>query len=386
MKTFLKRILPRTWVGVMANLLNKLSRQFVVRFFFKEYPKDKIQFIHEWSTRPVELIPERSESSYKQLPVRIADAFKDFNSHEQKEFVASVDNCFIEPKYGWPISPSNELIYDCFPHSRQPIMPTPSVSSIKNSQHRQFDVIISFREILEFGYWHFYNDIIHKNYLIDEFTSLDKAIPILVSKQLASKPHFQFFYKQTDLFAGRDVIIQDDFLVKASRAYFIKSMPHKPEYFRRTSEKAKLWKGDQSLNRRIFLTRSRDRGRYIDNESEIVRMLQKYSFECVDADRLTIEQQIRIFSEAAFVVGIHGAGLTNMMFRYPYQMNVLEILPDVPERFAIPPHYFLLSGIFGFHYNAVLGSTYVKKLEKSFTVNAAELELSLQAMLERSRG
>jgi capsular polysaccharide biosynthesis protein len=113
-------------------------------------------------------------------------------------------------------------------------------------------------------------------------------------------------------------------------------------------------------------------------------MLQKYSFECIDADRLTIEQQIRIFSEAAFVVGIHGAGLTNMIFRYPYQMNVLEILPDAPERFAIPPHYFLLSGIFGFQYNAVMGSTYVKKLNKSFTMNAAELELALQTMLGKA--
>lgn len=381
MKTFLKRILPRTWVGIMANLMNKVSRKVIIGFVFKEYPKEKIHFLHQRDLCPVSLIPARSEQSYQVLPARIAESFKDFNDHKQQEFVARVDDCLIEPKYGWPLTSSNELIYDCFPHSRQEIMPTPPLSSAKNSNRKKFDKIISFREILEFGYWHFYNDIIHKNYLINAVGHLDKKIPILVSRQLASKPHFKFFFEHSGVFDGRDLVIQDDFVVEASQAYFIKSLPHEPAYFKKTSESVARWKGNFSLNRKIFLTRDRARGRYIENEEELIKMLEKYDFECVDADQLTIEQQIRIFSETAFVVGIHGAGLTNMMFRYPHDMSVLEILPNAPERFAIPPHYFLLSGIFDFRYNAVLGSSYTKKLEKSFTVNAAELETSLRTML-----
>lgn len=381
MKSVLKKILPSTWTAALANALNKFNHLILVPLFFKEYPQNKITYLNQNSIRPIDFIYHQPSFAYQDLPSRIKEAFKDFNNFEQKEFAARVEQCLIEPKYGWPMTKSRELIYDCFPHSRQHIIPIPSPFLKLNKKCREFDSIISFREIFEFGYWHFYTDIIHKNYVLNALPEINKNIPILISKELSEKAYFKFFYEQTDVFAGRDIIIQDDFLVSAAQTYFIKPMPHKPEYYRMTSEKVNRWKGESTLNRKIFLTRNRNRGRFVTNMDEIIAVLRKYDFEFVDTDTLTTEQQIGIFSETEFLIGIHGAGLTNMMFRSPHHMNVLEIFPLAQGRFQIPSHYFLLSGIFGFSYRALLGSSYINNLKKSFRVNPSLLESEIRILL-----
>lgn len=370
---------------MLAHAWNKLNRLVIVPLVFREYPVEKITYLQQNSVRPIDFIFE-SVKCYDDLPPKIANAFRDFNGFEQKEFVARVDNCIIEPKYGWPMTQRRELIYDCFPYSRQHIIPTPPVFSARNQKVREVDAVISFREIFEFGYWHFYTDIINKNYLLRDFPEIDKNIPILISKELSERPHFKFFYEHTTVFFERQIIIQDNFLVKARRAYFIKPRPHKPKYYKEVAEIVSSWKGDTARSRRVFLTRSKTRGRFIGNMDALAPLLKKYNFELIDADVLSIDQQIRLFSETQFLIGIHGAGLTNMMFRYPATMGVLEILPDAVGRFQIPPHYFLLAGIFGFSYHAVLGGSYTSNVNKSFGVDPAALEPAIQSLLNTTPG
>jgi len=345
MKTILKKVLPSTWTGWLANNLNKVNRKTFGPLFFKEYPAEKIKHITQNKLHPVELVFGNFDAAHQNLSPAIKNAFQEFNSHRQTEFLASVQNCFIEPKYGWPLASSRELIYDCFPFGRQEIMPLPSPFALMNKNVRDFDKIISFRVILEFGYWHFFTDILHKNYLLH---NIGKDVPILVSKQLSDRPQFKFFYDETDMFDGRQLIIQDDFMVRACEAFFVKPMPHNPSYYKMTSEKCRAWKGNGELNRRVFLVRHQSRGRYIENMDEVAKVISRYSFELVDADTLSIKEQIKLFSETGFLIGIHGAGLTNMMFRYPNKMKVVELFPKASGRFQIPPHYFLLAGIFDF--------------------------------------
>lgn len=382
MKSLLKKILPPLWVAVLANALNRLNRLVIVPLVFREYPVEKITFLRNTDLRPVEFIFQDGQRLYDHLPAAIADAFRDFNDQVQKEFVARVEDCLIEPRYGWPMTARRELIYDCFHYSRQHIVPTPPIFSTSNEKVKEVESVISFRDVFEFGYWHFYSDIIHKNYLLKDFPEIGPEVPVLVSRRLFDEPQFRFIYEQTGAFAGRKIIVQDDYLIKARRAYFIKPRQHEPEYYKTTAGLAAAWKGDQTLNRRVFLTRSKTRGRFIYNLNELMPLVEKYGFELVDADSLSIEQQIRIFSETRYLIGIHGAGLTNMMFRYPATMNVLEILPYAEGRFQIPPHYFLLAGIFGFPYHALLGDPYADNVTKSFRVDISAFASTLQTFLK----
>jgi Glycosyltransferase 61 len=380
MKSIVKRVLPSTWIAVIANTLNKLNRLIVVPFFFKEYPSHKILYLHNLNTPPVDLIFQKPIATYEALPLKIKDAFISFNKVSQQEFVTRIDNCLIEPKYGWPLTHSRELIYDCFPYSRQNITPTPSIFFSTKTNTQTFDEIISFREIFEFGYWHFHTDILHKNYLLKNFPEINVTVPILISKYLSATPHFKFFYENTNIFKHRNVIIQDNFLVSAKTAYFLKPMPHKPLYYQTTSEAVERWKGDTSLRRKVFLNRGQHRGRFISNLARLEPVFKKYEVERVDADTLNIQEQIKLFSETALLIGIHGAGLTNMMFRAPQSMNVLELFPMAHGKFEIPPHYFLLSNIFGFTYQAILGSPYTNNLNKSFDVDPMDLDRALNIL------
>lgn len=382
MKSLLKKILPPLWVGQLANALNKLNRLIVVPLVFREYPLEKIKFLRNTDVRPVELIFPDAQNHYNHLPIKIADAFRDFNDQTQKEFVAQVDDCLIEPRYGWPMTARRELIYDCFHYSRQHIVPTPSIFSTRNKKVKAVDAVISFRDVFEFGYWHFYSDIIHKNYLLKDFPQIGPEIPILISRQVFDGAPFRFIYEQTRAFAGREIIVQDDYLIKARRAYFIKPRQHQPAYYRATADLVNDWKGGQTQNRRVFLTRGKARGRFIHNLEALMPSLDKYGFELIDADNLSVSQQIKVFSETRFLIGIHGAGLTNMMFRHPGTLRVLEILPYAEGRFQIPPHYFLLAGIFGFHYQALLGDPYVDSVTKSFRVDTSGFDSAVQALVD----
>jgi hypothetical protein len=379
MKLFLKTILPATWVASLASLANKLNRFILAPIAFKQYPHKKITFLHYKEECPSNLIFKNPSIAYQNLPTKIKESFISFNKVKQQEFIASVSECFIEPKYGWPMTKSRELIYDCFPYSRQSIVPLPPLFGY-NKSAQSFDKIISFREIFDFGYWHFYTDILHKTYLLDECDEIERTVPVLISRELFSKEFFKFFYERTDFFKGRKLIVQDHFLVHARTAYFVKPMPHRPSHYLTTSEKVKAWKGDPQLKRRIFLTRAPQRGRTIANLHELKDTLVKNDIELIDADILNIEQQIKLFSETELLVGIHGAGLTNLMFRSEKKMKVLEIFPDCSGEYQIPPHYFLLSNIFGFKYRALLGSAYKSSLKKTFVVDPLKFEAALKEL------
>jgi hypothetical protein len=381
LKKLIKNALGPSWVGFIANRYNKLYRRLSLRFFYKRYPQNRIQTIHYKHSRPDELNPVWVSTHLPVLPELFHKAFREFIDVEQHEFVRCVDNCLIEPKYGWPMTASNELIFECFPYSNQEIVPVPPLNWKGNKKVKNVERVISFREIFDFGYWHVYADVIHKNHLIEKM-ALDQNIPVVVSKQLAEKSYFQYFHRQIPAFKKRALIVQDDFLLRADEAYFIKPMLHCPEYYQRTSELATGAKGNSALNRKIFLTRDPLRGRYISNSSDVEKIVERFGFEIVDTDLLTIERQIKLFSETRYLVGIHGAGLSNMLFRYPERLSVIEIFPHTKGRFQMPPHYFLMAGALQFDYKPLLGSEFDNHVTKSFRLNVDLLEQAIASLLK----
>ncbi len=54
--------------------------------------------------------------------------------------------------------------------------------------------------------------------------------------------------------------------------------------------------------------------RYLDNETELVKALGTVGFETYSLSELSFAMQIGLFSGAKMIVGVHGAGLTNLAF------------------------------------------------------------------------
>jgi Glycosyltransferase 61 len=102
---------------------------------------------------------------------------------------------------------------------------------------------------------------------------------------------------------------------------------------------------------RVFLARNTSRGRHISNREQIEEVCSRFGFDIVDTDDMELDSQIELFSGARYVIGVHGAGLTNIIFRRGGRLSLLELFPAD----QIPPHYYWLSLMFGFEYSALLG-------------------------------
>ena len=105
--------------------------------------------------------------------------------------------------------------------------------------------------------------------------------------------------------------------------------------------------GGHNLPKRIFITRKDARGRGILNESEVLEVLGRYDFQEVRLTEFTIREQARSFSGCEAVVGVHGAGLTNLAFM-PKGSAAIELFH---YRFGTAAYYRIASALgIRYHY------------------------------------
>lgn len=81
---------------------------------------------------------------------------------------------------------------------------------------------------------------------------------------------------------------------------------------------------------RIFVSRGGAAIRRLENEGEIELMLQEFGFVTIRPEQLGFLDQVRIFSNAEFLVGPTGVGLANMLFT-PSGCKVIILTSDNPQ-------------------------------------------------------
>jgi capsular polysaccharide biosynthesis protein len=126
---------------------------------------------------------------------------------------------------------------------------------------------------------------------------------------------------------------------------------------------------------RLFLRR---RGRRAPVDAEgLERRLAAWGFEAVDpADFERLRERL---AGAASIVGVHGAGMTNLVWARP-GARVLEIVPDTHTR----PFYRGLAAAAGLDYGALVlpgGSG----PDENFAVPAATLDQAVAGLLQEER-
>lgn len=100
---------------------------------------------------------------------------------------------------------------------------------------------------------------------------------------------------------------------------------------------------------KLFISRADATGRQILNWEEVLPVLHRHGFQVVELTRLSLGAQISLFQHASHVVGVHGAGLTNILFA-PRNCAVLEILPPLVATRA----YWYLASRLGQRYSALI--------------------------------
>ena len=100
---------------------------------------------------------------------------------------------------------------------------------------------------------------------------------------------------------------------------------------------------------RLYVSRADAHHRHVRNERELRAVLGALGFEVLEPGRMTFEAQVQAFAHARCVVGVHGAGLTNIIWTPP-GADILELLPGELDDAG----YRFLSGLAGHRHHAIL--------------------------------
>lgn len=131
--------------------------------------------------------------------------------------------------------------------------------------------------------------------------------------------------------------------------------------------------------RKIFISRQKASRRKIDNETDVIALLKQFDFEIHHFEDYSFAKQVEIMAQCQCVAGLHGAGLTNMLFMHAGG-KVLEF------RNADDNHsncYFSLASELGHdYYYQICKSNSRNPHLANCIVNLNELRKNLEAMHE----
>lgn len=283
-------------------------------------------------------------------------------------------NVILDPDFGWVIMSAREIFKYSFPYTEDPWdhkkrRPNTFNYLKRSRKGKAIPVAASIR----FGwqnYYHFFIDGLTQVKALDEFDP-EGRIPLIVpenyllnrfvadyfenvyqnKRQIITQSKNQYFLIE-ELYLFKEEILSDS-LIKVVNQF---------DQYRKLSN-----------HRKIFINRNYLAGRYISNLNELIPILEKYGFETIESTDLSLLEQVELFSTASHIIGIHGAGLVNSIFKKDGNLKVLEIAPS--EEFQ-PEHYKNICKKFDFDYQFILGEG--KDSQNMFTLDVAEFEKTLK--------
>ncbi|MDZ8239855.1 MAG: glycosyltransferase family 61 protein [Nostoc sp. ChiQUE01a] len=98
----------------------------------------------------------------------------------------------------------------------------------------------------------------------------------------------------------------------------------------------------------IFLSRKKTNARRILNEEEVINTLAKMDFVPYVIEDLDFSEQVKVFTQAKFIISPHGSGLTNILFSQ--NLSVIELFG--PKK--ISHFFYAVSEGLGFNYACML--------------------------------
>lgn len=175
--------------------------------------------------------------------------------------------------------------------------------------------------------------IIHNAYYSNFYHWLIEAMPrlfiseflinectLVVPKKLSS-----FHTQMLDLFKFKDILYLDDHLLVKAETVILPmhtstGLSHYPQIMRGLRDRilpvvlASKSNKDFTKAKNIYISRGKALKRKIINEQEVLNVLLRHNFISIELESLPFTDQVSLFNNAEVVCGVHGAGLSNMIF------------------------------------------------------------------------
>ncbi len=184
----------------------------------------------------------------------------------------------------------------------------------------------------ENNYWHFMIDFMPRLYCLKKLTY--DEIRIVIPDDLDKK--FQKFILQIcKLLEIKEVIffkIKTNNLIHSFENLIFTSRPNiafTSSFFHKLLSST-IKKGGK---RNLYVMRGNTINRKVLNETDLIKFLKKYNYDIVDCATISIEDQIKQFSEAKNIIIPSGAAMTNLLF-VPDRINVVEIRSNLDGNFS----------------------------------------------------
>ena len=130
---------------------------------------------------------------------------------------------------------------------------------------------------------------------------------------------------------------------------------------------------------RIYISRSGRRR--ILNEAAVIALLQSYGFEIIEDTPRSVTEQVRIYQNAGFIIGPHGASFSNILWCQP-GIQLFEIFaPTYAPGFFRYLAYTLGIGYSAYYHGSAGTGDWASGLEDDIYVSIAELELCMKEWL-----
>ncbi len=242
---------------------------------------------------------------------------------------------YIEPLFGYVIDEQGvwlpDSIYKHYPLPEQPWRRgTPSYGRFnaarrgRGAEVLEMDTVISLRHFWDWNFYHFYLDVLGKLQLFD-MVGVPLDTPIILGAYVDQLP-----FPRQILNRGRlkelNWVVQGDRYIKADKIYYGRTwQPYgtRLKYLQKMMDVPSP--SAPETGKRVFLTRKQTGTRHVVNMAELLPILDKYRFEIADTADLSLAETIDLFSDTRYLVAVHGAGMTNMMYRGDNPMSVLEL-------------------------------------------------------------
>lgn len=267
-----------------------------------------------------------------------------FSGNLRVEYKTGIIYSGFRPIYG-----STDGLY-----SKNPDIPPTRPADIFGRSYKGIEEAIVLKSLRQNDYYHFLFEFVPKIEIIER-ADIPLSVPAIVTRDLASQPFF-VAAAELGLFGKRPVIIQNENeVIEAKRLYVARADICSERQLRFPSKRLRNRPGIQG-RARIYISRNGQtaRGRQIINEQELIARLRPLGFSVIDPGTMPLAEQITCFSHASIVVGPHGAGLTNILFRYGAPMALVEMINDTIKW---NHHYFEIATHCGYFYRATLNHT-----------------------------
>lgn len=279
---------------------------------------------------------------------------------------------------------------DCVRHRthRASFSGVPSLPELLSSDRKSATPagpLVSVQHAFGSNYYHAVVDCIGALALIDEHEELADC-HIVVGADLAETSVFMALVERGLITRDRLIVRREGWITTDRAIAFVQQEALNAHALRRTAaylDRVAPPVPDRRVESKLYVTRgSGGSGRALRNEPELVRALEQRQFEVIDPGSLSWEEQYGRFRAATHVVGVHGAALTNIVYRWPSALSFLEI--TAPGNRA--EVFKMMAGALDYRFARVEGSAARGRFDRpSFVVDVAAV-LDIVDRWDDSRG